>query len=318
MNDSHLDPKKRHDFVFFFDAKDSNPNGDPDAGNMPRVDPETMQGLVTDVCIKRKIRKWIDFQEDLEGEDGRSFDIFIQMDKALNEKIDESEEADFDENADPPKEKEARQRWMCDRYYDVRTFGAVLSTGENEGIGRITGPMQLTISRSVDPVTISDLSITRQAATKRSDFEEKGSTMGRKPVVLYGLYRGHGFYNPKLANGKKGTGFDEGDLKLFWQALGEAFRHDKSALRNQVNMREIFVFSHDDPLGNAPAHELFRTIRSNLDRAKMEADGLEVPRKFEHYEFTAPDDEDSDDDASDEEESDDVLPDGVTLTRVLG
>lgn len=303
--DVHLDPKKRHDFVFFFDAKDSNPNGDPDAGNMPRVDPETMQGLVTDVCIKRKIRKWIDFQEDLEGEDGRSFDIFIQMDKALNEKIDESEEADFTEDDEPPSEKEARQQWMCDRYYDVRTFGAVLSTGENEGIGRITGPMQLTISRSVDPVTISDLSITRQAATKRSDFEEKGSTMGRKPVVLYGLYRGHGFYNPKLA---ENTNFDSDDLNLFWQALAEAFRHDKSALRNQVSMQEIFVFSHDDPLGNAPAHELFRKIRADLDKEKMEADGLEVPRKFDHYEFTVPDDEDSDE----------GLPDGVTLTPVLG
>jgi CRISPR-associated protein Csd2 len=302
--DAHLDPTKRHDFVYFFDAKDSNPNGDPDAGNMPRVDPETMQGLVTDVCIKRKIRSWIALKKEYE----RPYDIFIRLDKALNEKIEESEDgAGLDDDLDPPQEERARRRWMCEQYFDVRTFGAVMSTGsDNSGIGRVTGPMQLTISRTEDPITITDLSITRQAATKKDDFKNKGSTMGRKPAVLYGLYRGHGFYNPTQA---EETGFGqkdkdlEDDLDLFWQALAKAFWHDKSALRNQVNMQQVYVFSHEKKLGNAPAHKLFGCIEPRLDKAAMEDDGFDVPRKFAHY--TLPD--------ADEIET----PDGVEVTPLI-
>ena len=299
--DAHLDPERRHDFVYFFDAKDSNPNGDPDAGNMPRVDPETMQGLVTDVCIKRKIRSRIALRKEHE----RPYDIFIRLDKALNEKIEESEDgADLDEDLDPPQKDRARQRWMCEQYYDVRTFGAVMSTGENSGIGRITGPMQLTISRSEDPVTITDLSITRQAATREEDFKNKGSTMGRKPVVAYGLYRGHGFYNPKQA---EKTGFGQGDLKddlnLFWQALEEAFWQDESALRNQVNMQQVYVFNHEKPLGNAPAHKLFDRIEPRLDESAMQDDGMDVPRKFAHYTLPRADDIDT--------------PDGVEVTTLI-
>ena len=293
---AHLHPGKRHDFVFFFEAKNSNPNGDPDAGNMPRVDPETMKGLVTDVCIKRKIRSWIEEEKEHE----RPHDIFIRMDRALNEKIEESEEHIED---DVPSEKKARQRWMCNQYYDVRTFGAVLSTGENSGIGRITGPMQFAISESVDPVTIQDLSITRQGITTESDFESNETgTIGRKPVVLYGLYRGHGFYNPKLAE-RTGFGDENDDLDLFWQALEEAFWHDQSALRSEVNMRQIYVFSHDKPRGNAPAWQLFESIEAHPDEEAMEESGTDVPRTFAHY--TLPSDEDVD------------TPDGVSVKTLI-
>jgi CRISPR-associated protein Csd2 len=288
MPDAHLDPEKRHDFVYLFDVEDGNPNGDPDAGNLPRVDPETMQGLVTDVAVKRKIRDYVDAS--VGGESGTK--IYMQSGTALNDRHRRAyEELDLDpeesDNVD-----EARD-WMCQNFYDVRTFGAVMSTGVNAG--QVRGPMQLTFARSVDPVVPMDVSITRVAITRADDAENKETEMGRKAIVPYGLYRGHGFYNPKLA---EDTGFGSDDLQLFWQALQMGWELDRSASRGFMALRGLYVFSHDNPLGNAPAHTLFDRVDVDLN-----AD-VEAPRAFGHYDLTVPDNED--------------LPDGVTLTRVLG
>ena len=310
---AYLDPNKRHDFVFFFDAKDSNPNGDPDAGNMPRVDPETMQGLVTDVCIKRKVRDWIGDEKKYQ----KPYDIFIRMDRALNEKIDESR------GDNPPRDTDARRKWLCKQYYDVRTFGAVLSTGDNVDVGRVTGPIQITLSRSIDPVTIADLSITRQAATKKDDFEAKGSTIGRKPVVLYGLYRGFGFFDPHRADE---TGFSRGnlskDLELFWRALLNAYRYDKSALRNQVVVREVYVFSHENQRGNAPAHRLLELANEGGRFTVMLKEGKDVPRSFSDYTINVDADSvvevDGGKATTIKFEGRSKLPKGVTLTRLVG
>ena len=292
MPDPHLDPEKRHDFVYLFDVEDGNPNGDPDAGNLPRVDPETMQGLVTDVAVKRKIRDYIDAST---GED-EDYKIYMQHQGVLNEQHQRAyDDLDLDSD-DPDREDvdEARQ-WMCQNFYDVRTFGAVMSTGVNAG--QVRGPMQLTFARSIDPVVPMDVSITRVAITRSDDAESKETEMGRKAIIPYGLYRGHGFYNPKLANGKKGTGFNGDDLRLFWKALQMGWELDRSASRGFMALRGLYVFSHDDPLGNAPAHTLFDHVE-----AEVAAD-VEAPREFGHYDVTI-----------DEK----GLPDGVTLTRVLG
>jgi CRISPR-associated protein Csd2 len=292
MPDPHLDPEKRHDFVYLFDVEDGNPNGDPDAGNLPRVDPETMQGLVTDVAVKRKIRDYIDAST---GED-EDYKIYMQHQGVLNEQHQRAyDDLDLDSD-DPDREDvdEARQ-WMCQNFYDVRTFGAVMSTGVNAG--QVRGPMQLTFARSIDPVVPMDVSITRVAITRSDDAESKETEMGRKAIVPYGLYRGHGFYNPKLANGKKGTGFNGDDLRLFWKALQMGWELDRSASRGFMALRGLYVFSHDDPLGNAPAHTLFDRVEAEL------AADVEAPREFGHYDVTI-----------DEK----GLPDGVTLTRVLG
>jgi len=287
MPDAHLDPDKRHDFVYLFDVEDGNPNGDPDAGNLPRVDPETMQGLVTDVAVKRKIRDYVDAS--VGGESGTK--IYMQSGTALNDRHRRAyEELDLDpeesDNVD-----EARD-WMCQNFYDVRTFGAVMSTGVNAG--QVRGPMQLTFARSIDPVVPMDVSITRVAITRADDAESKETEMGRKAIVPYGLYRGHGFYNPKLADD---TGFGSDDLQLFWQALQMGWELDRSASRGFMALRGLYVFSHDNPLGNAPAHTLFDRVEADLD-----AD-VEAPREFGHYDVSIADGD---------------LPDGVTLTRVLG
>jgi CRISPR-associated protein Csd2 len=291
MSDVHLDPDKRHDFVYLFDVEDGNPNGDPDAGNLPRVDPETMQGLVTDVAVKRKIRDYIDAS--VGGEDGTK--IYMQSGKALNDRHRRAyKELDLDPD-DSENIDEARE-WMCQNFYDIRTFGAVMSTGVNAG--QVRGPMQLTFSRSIDPVVPMDVSITRVAITRADDAESKETEMGRKAIVPYGLYRGHGFYNPKLA---EDTGFDGDDLKLFWNALQMGWELDRSASRGFMALRGLYVFSHDNPLGNAPAHTLFDRVE-----VQMDAD-VDAPREFGHYDVTINDSED-----------DSNLPDGVTLTRVLG
>lgn len=289
MPDVHLDSDKRHDFVYLFDVEDGNPNGDPDAGNLPRVDPETMQGLVTDVAVKRKIRDYVDTSV---GDD-EDYKIYMQHQGVLNEQHQRAyDELDLDSD-DPSREEvdEARQ-WMCQNFYDIRTFGAVMSTGVNAG--QVRGPMQLTFSRSIDPVVPMDVSITRVAITRSEDAESKETEMGRKAIVPYGLYRGHGFYNPKLA---EDTGFDGDDLSLFWQALQMGWELDRSASRGFMALRGLYVFTHDNPLGNAPAHTLFDRVE-----AKMDAE-VEAPREFGHYDVTV---------------ENDGLPDGVTLTRVLG
>lgn len=292
MPDPHLDPEKRHDFVYLFDVEDGNPNGDPDAGNLPRVDPETMQGLVTDVAVKRKIRDYVDAS--VGGEDGNK--IYMQSGKALNDRHRRAyKELDLDPDDPDSEDIDEAREWMCQNFYDVRTFGAVMSTGVNAG--QVRGPMQLTFARSIDPVVPMDVSITRVAITRSEDAESKETEMGRKAIVPYGLYRGHGFYNPKLANGKKGTGFDSDDLQLFWQALQMGWELDRSASRGFMALRGLYVFTHDNPLGNAPAHTLFDRVEADLD------DDVEAPREFGHYDVTI-------------DEKD--LPDGVTLTRVLG
>jgi len=290
---THTDADKRHDFVYFFDVKDGNPNGDPDAGNLPRTDPETMEGLVSDVSVKRKIRNYVDVSTDEPKQK-----IYVRQGDVLQNKQKQAYTAlDLDEEGEDVDYSEVQnaRKWMCQQFYDIRTFGAVMSY-EEFNCGQVLGPMQLTFARSVDPIAPMDMSITRSVPISEESREEKGESMfGRKAIVPYGLYRGHGFYNPKLA---EDTGFDGDDLQLFWQALQMGWELDRSASRGFMALRGLFIFSHDNPLGNAPAHTLFDRVEADLTA------NVEAPREFGHYDLTVPDDDD--------------LPDGVTLTRVLG
>jgi CRISPR-associated protein Csd2 len=297
---AHLDPGKRHDALLLFDVSDGNPNGDPDAGNLPRVDPETMQGLVTDVCIKRKIRDWVDATR---GTDGR-YKIYIQGDVALND----LHKRAYDSLGIAAKgTKQARddvdhaREWMCANFFDIRTFGAVMTTGVNAG--QVRGPVQLTFARSLDPIVPLDLSITRIAITRPEDMQVvtsegdegagKRTEMGRKPLVPYGLYRSHLFVNPHFA---ARTGFDAEDLAILWDALQRMWDLDRSASRGMMACRGLYVFSHDSPLGNAPAQQLFDRLR-----VTRKAD-VAAPRRFDDYEVAL-------------NESD--LPTGVTLTPIV-
>lgn len=244
--------KNRYDFVFYFDVKDGNPNGDPDAGNLPRIDAETANGLVTDVCIKRKVRNYVLMTK----EEKTPFNIFIKEKAVLNNLIDEAHEDDEVSKKEKDKDKtEAARMWMCKNYYDVRTFGAVMSTGKNAG--QVRGPIQLTFARSVDPIVALEHSITRVAKTTEARSETGGSEMGRKYTVPYGLYRAHGFISAHLANQ---TGFNEEDLSLFWEAMQNMFEHDHSAARGMMNTRKLVVFKHNTALGNQLAHELFDRV----------------------------------------------------------
>ena len=367
----HTDPNKRHDFVLVFDVTDGNPNGDPDAGNLPRTDPETMQGIVTDVALKRKVRNFVSLVTEDE-ENPERLKIFVEHRGVLNNQIrrayteqgmevgkrvekpvedsavletlrevmpilpgafslTNSEEdmekpifsytgelspEELKEALDAPGDrldnktrkfvsdlaktsgKPAKSRdnaekargWMCENFYDVRMFGAVMSTGL--GAGQVRGPLQLTFSRSVSPVLPQDIAVTRVAVTDEKD-REKEQTMGRKTLIPYGLYVGHGFFSPYLA---RETGVTEQDLRLFWDALVSMWDFDRSASRGLMTPRGLYVFSHERKLGNAPAHELFERIRPTLK------DDVASPRKFEDYEV----------------EVRDELPDGVTLTRLAG
>lgn len=288
------DPGKRYDFLILFDVTDGNPNGDPDAGNLPRIDPETMQGIVTDVCLKRKIRNYVDLihgdgYDNLDVSD--RFGIFVRdSGVALNTKLKSAAEA-VGAKADKKKENKDARAEMCRRYFDVRTFGGVLSTGDYN-CGQVRGPMQLTFSRSVDPVIPGDVAITRVAITKEG--EQKETEIGRKAQVPYGLYVGKGYFSPMLA---KDTGLDKADLELFWRALADMFEHDRSAARGDMRLREVYIFRHEDPLGNAHAGKLFDRVKPKLK------DGVEAPRAFEQYEVTV-------------DETD--LPQGVTLVRLMG
>ncbi|GGK34690.1 hypothetical protein GCM10010965_29560 [Caldalkalibacillus thermarum] len=346
----YLDPKKRHEFVLFYDVKDGNPNGDPDAGNLPRVDPETMHGIVTDVAIKRKIRDYV--------ANVLRRNIFIQSQTALNSLIFQAykeigvqlaeislsgeerentalidwlsglEEAGItlEEDrliyaAEDVKEKDIRskllegleeeglkseleaslkniakrlaqaaknmkideetrqnaQNALCQKYFDIRMFGAVMSTGLNAG--QVRGPMQLTFSRSIDPVFPWDLTITRIAITKESDRRKKQTEMGRKPLIPYGLYRTHGFFNPILA---EKTGVTSDDLADFWDALTNLFDFDRSAARGEMNVRGLFIFTHENGKGVAPAHQLFELVKVKR------REGVQVPRSFEDYVIQGP------------------------------
>lgn len=287
MSDQRL---KRYDFVLLFDVTDGNPNGDPDAGNAPRVDPETGHGLVTDVCLKRKVRNYVALSK--EGADG--YDIFVREKAVLNTAIQGAYDKLGIDLQSPPSDKrngakrntkgkgqgsevESARVAMCKRYFDVRTFGAVMSTGPDAG--QVRGPVQLTFARSIEPVVAIEHSITRVAVATEEEAEKQGGdnrTMGRKATVPYGLYRAHGFFSPALA---EKTSFSGDDLALLWRALVEMFEHDRSAARGLMATRALVVFEHDAPMGSAPAHVLF-------DRVTVERrDGTTgAARRFDDYE----------------------------------
>ncbi len=255
----------RYDFVFFFDVTNGNPNGDPDAGNLPRVDPEAKCGLVSDVCLKRKVRNYVALAKDqLAGHEiyvSERAILNLQNKKAWDAVMPEVNKAE-DLKKLPKNEAKAREltAWMCSNFFDVRTFGAVMSTGVN--CGQVRGPVQFTFARSLEPIMPLEISITRMAATTEKDAEEKGDirTMGRKHIVPYGLYRAHGFISAPLAQGTKGTGFSEDDLALLWEALGNMFDHDRSAARGEMSKRRLIVFKHENRMGSAPAHQLFDRV----------------------------------------------------------
>ena len=263
--------KNRIDFVYIFDVQDGNPNGDPDAGNLPRVDAETGMGLVTDVCLKRKVRNYV---QTAKGQaDG--YDIFIKEKAVLNTLIDKAHD---DSDVKDAKDKtEAARMYMCKNYYDIRTFGAVMSTGKNAG--QVRGAIQLTFARSVDTISTAEHSITRMAVATEKEAEKQGGdnrTMGRKATVPYGLYVCHGFISANLA---QQTGFSEEDLQLFWDALKNMFDVDRSAARGLMSAQKLIVFKHDSVLGNAPANKLF-----DLVKVKKVCDG--APRSFSDYTVT--------------------------------
>lgn len=260
----------RYDFVYLFDVKDGNPNGDPDAGNLPRIDAETGRGLVTDVCLKRKVRNYVQVARGLSDR----YDIFIKEKAVLNDEIDKSHEAPFVKDKEKGDKTAAARAYMCRNYYDVRTFGAVMSTGKNAG--QVRGPIQLTFARSIDPITQSEHSITRIAvATAKEAESQKGEnhTMGRKNTVPYGLYLCHGFVSANLA---RQTGFSEEDLQLFWDALKNMFDQDRSAARGLMSAQKLIVFKHDSILGNAPANKLF-------DLVSVKRVSVDVARDFSDY-----------------------------------
>ena len=272
----------RYEFVFLFDITNGNPNGDPDAGNLPRLDPETNRGLVTDVCLKRKIRNYVS----LEKEDASGYAIYMQEKAVLNNQHQKAWEAlgippDAKEQFKKLPKEEGKSKeitaWMCGNFFDVRTFGAVMTTGVNAG--QVRGPIQLAFATSIDPVVPLEISITRMAVTTEKEAEAQSGdnrTMGRKHIIPYGLYRAHGFISAKLA---ERTGFSEEDLALFWRALINMFEHDRSAARGEMSARKLIVFEHDSAMGNAPAHVLFDTVR--VGPAKENADA--APRSFSDY-----------------------------------
>ena len=252
---SHLE--NRYEFVFLFDVKDGNPNGDPDAGNLPRIDPETGHGLVTDVCLKRKVRNFVGL---VHGEQP-PYEIYVKEKAILNKQHERAYVAlGLDSKAKKTTVEEPRQ-WMCQNFYDIRSFGAVMSTGTN--CGQVRGPIQMTFARSILPILSSEHSITRCAVTTEKEAENQqgdNRTMGRKFTVPYGLYRTHGFISAHLA---QQTGFSTTDLDLFWRSLLEMFDHDHSAARGQMSARKLIIFKHSSTLGNAPAHKLFDRVSVN-------------------------------------------------------
>ncbi len=288
----------RYDFVLLFDVKDGNPNGDPDAGNLPRVDAETGCGLVTDVSLKRKVRNFVG----LVKEEQPPHEIYVKEKAILNlqhERAYVAIGAEDELKSDKKRKGKAEtvdkaRQWMCQNFFDVRTFGAVMSTGVN--CGQVRGPVQLTFARSVDPIVASEHSITRMAVATEAEAEKQDGdnrTMGRKHTVPYGLYVAHGFISAHLANQ---TGFSETDLELLWQSLTNMFEHDRSAARGEMATRGLYVFKHDSKLGNAPAHSLFERINPRLK------EGVSVPRAFSDYRV-------------DINEAD--MPNGVSLNKIV-
>ena len=262
----------RYEFILLFDVKDGNPNGDPDAGNLPRIDPETGNGLVTDVCLKRKIRNYVQLVEN----EKPGMKIFIKEKAILNTLIDEAHEQEFVKSQEKSGDKTAAARkWMCKNYFDIRTFGAVMSTGKNAG--QVRGPVQLGFARSKDRIFTGEHTITRMAVATEAEAEkQKGDnrTMGRKFTIPYGLYEVHGYISAPLA---RQTGFTDDDLKLFWDALLNMFDHDRSAARGEMAAQKLIVFKHESPLGNTPAQKLFRLVKVE----KICGDA--PPRSFSDY-----------------------------------
>ncbi len=290
--------KNRYEFVVLFDVENGNPNGDPDAGNMPRIDPESGYGLVTDVCLKRKIRNYVEtLKEDCAG-----YRIYIKDGVPLNRS--DKEACDY-VGVDADKLKEAKKQdasldeklrdFMCSNFYDIRTFGAVMTTFMKGALncGQIRGPVQLGFSRSVDPVLPQEVTITRTAITTEADAEKKDTEMGRKYIVPYALYRCEGYVSANLA--RKVTGFSEDDLALLWDAILNMFENDRAAGRGKMAVRELILFKHDSELGGAPAHKLFDLVKAE------KKDGVTVPRSYADYSVTV-------------DES--ALPQGVTCQRM--
>lgn len=327
MSQIHEQADKRHDFVFLFDVRNGNPNGDPDNDNLPRTDAETGHGVVTDVCLKRKIRDYVDIVR--RGDE--RYNIYIRKGDiaALNTKHENAYTTiGLKAGGKKPKREEQTVAEMNMRrtYFDIRSFGAVMTTGINAG--QVRGPLQLTFSRSVDPVFAHDITITRVAVTKQEDMayveaddegkqKSKQSEMGRKALIPYGLFVGHGFYNPFLRERHWPAGMDrpkgvseedverlraehsftDDDLSLFWEAMQNMFDFDRSASRGWMELRGLYVFTHDRPTGNAHAHKLFEHVKPCLK------DGVDLPRSFDDY---------------DPGVVEDGLPEGVTLTRLVG
>ena len=260
--------QNRFDFVLFFDVKNGNPNGDPDAGNMPRIDPETGHGIVSDVCLKRKVRNYVDLVkgQDVDGPDVAEgelgYKIYVQEGAVLNER-NKKAYVHYDMKPSEKKLPKGEQdrlkvtKFMCDNFFDIRSFGAVMTTGVN--CGQVRGPIQMCFAESVDPVMPMEMSITRMAVTKEEDAE-KERTMGRKQYIPYGLYRVEGFVSASLA---EKTGFSQEDLDLFFSALMNMFENDRSAARGLMSSRKLFVLKHESKLGNAPAHRLFEAVKVN-------------------------------------------------------
>lgn len=292
--------KNRYEFVVLFDVENGNPNGDPDAGNMPRIDPETGYGLVTDVCLKRKIRNYVETVK----EDASGYRIYIKDGVPLNRS--DKEACDY-VGVNPKDLKDAKKKdssldeklrdFMCSNFYDIRTFGAVMTTFTKGALncGQVRGPVQLGFARSVEPILPQEVTITRVAITKEDDAEKKGTEMGRKYIVPYALYRCEGYVSANLA--RKSTGFSDDDLNLLWEAIMNMFENDHSAARGKMAVRELIIFKHDSELGNAPAWKLFDTVKVT----RRDENNAAPARAYSDYVVTV---------------DQDALPDGITCTRM--
>lgn len=288
--------KNRYDFVILFDVENGNPNGDPDAGNMPRIDPETGYGLITDVCLKRKIRNYVETVK----ENDENYRIYIKDTVPLNRSdadaikaLGISEDLKAAKKSDPDIDRRLRN-YMCEHYYDIRTFGAVMTTFVKGALncGQVRGPVQLSFARSVDTIIPQEVTITRVAITTEADAEKKGTEMGRKYIVPYALYRAEGYVSANLA--RKTTGFSEDDLQLLWEAILNMFENDHSAARGKMAVRELIVFKHSLELGNAPAYKLFDAV------TVQRKDPTTPARSYRDYTVTVSD----------------ALPEGVTCERM--
>jgi len=276
----------RYDFVMIFDVENGNPNGDPDAGNAPRTDAETGYGFITDVCLKRKIRNYVEMCK--EGKE--YYNILIKPDKALNTKFTEAYKAEgleFKQKVKNPDDIAKARDYMCKNYYDVRVFGAVMSTGENS-CGIVRGPVQINFARSLSPVNIQDVTITRQARTNEERQATGETEIGRKSIIPYALYRSEGYISASLANK---TGVSDEDIELLWEAIQNMFEHDHSAARGKMCMRKLYIFKHDNVFGRCPSHILFDKIKIDLRNKEM------PPRNYQDYIITV----------------DNEMPDGVML-----